>query len=80
MFEAILELIVYIFVEIIFEGIILGFFRGVKISGLIALKLITLNDKSINEVEERYKDSSKPYFLGFGITIGIIYLITKIVN
>ena len=80
MFEVLLEMIVYFFVEIIFQGIILGIFRGAKLVGLLTLKLITLNNKSINDLKEKYKDSSKPYFIGFGLIIGIIYLITKVVN
>ena len=80
MFEIILEMIVYFFVEIIFQGIILGIFRGIKLIGLLALKVITLSDKPIVELKEKYEDSSKPYFLGFGIIIGIIYLIIKTVN
>lgn len=38
MIEVILEIIVYIFVEVIFQGIILRIFRGIKILGLLVLK------------------------------------------
>lgn len=80
MIEIILEMIAYIFVEIIFQGIILRIFRGIKLSGLLLLKLITLSDRPIKELREKYKDSSKPYFLGFGLTIGIIYFTAKLIN
>ncbi len=78
--EFILEMIGQFIVEIIFEIIILGFFRCIKIFGLVMLKFLTLSDKSIIELKEKYKDSSKPYLLGFGFIFGIIYLIIKMVN
>lgn len=75
MIEAIVELIIYFFVEVIFQGIILGIVKGVKVIGLITLKLITLSKESNEELNDKYKGSSKPYFIGFGILIGSIYLI-----
>ena len=77
MLEIIIEFIVYIVVQIIFEGIILGFIRMVKKLGLFILKLITFSGKSMKEIEEAYPASSKPYFLGFGIIILVIYFIVK---
>lgn len=80
MLELIAEMLGYIFVEIIFEGILLRLFRGVKLSGLLALKILTLSNRPLTELEDHYKDSSKPYFLGFGITIGLFYLISYLIN
>ncbi len=80
MIEILLEMIAYFFVEIIFQGIILGIFRGIRLVGLFALKLITFDNESLNDLKERYKGSSKPHFLGFGLIISLIYLIVKIIN
>ena len=80
MIEIIIQFFVYIFVEIVFEGIILGIIRGVKWIGLICLKLITLNKGSIEDLKLKYKDSSKPYFIGFGILIGVIFMVIKGIN
>lgn len=73
--EIIFEAIVYFFVEILFKTILIGAFRGVKLIGLVVMKAIMLSRKPIGELEEKHKDSSKPYFLGFAVTFGIIYLI-----
>ncbi len=54
---------------------ILGFFKAVKFIGIFILKLVTLSNKSIEELKVKYADSSKPYFLGFGFIIGMVYLI-----
>ena len=80
MIEVIFEMLIYIFVDVIFGGIILGIFKGVHSIGLIVLKLITFSNKSIQELKEKYKDSSKPYFLGFLIAIGTIYLLIKLIT
>ncbi len=77
MIEIIIEMITYIFVEIIFQKFILGFFRVIQLIGLLLLKLITLNNKPIDKLKEKYEDSSKPYLLGFGFVIGIVYIIVN---
>ncbi len=78
MMEIILEAIAYFFVEIIFQGIIMRVIRGIKSIGIIILKLVTLSKESVEELKVKYKDSSKPYFIGCGATIGIIYLLLQI--
>jgi hypothetical protein len=80
MIEIIVEFIVSFFVEVIFQGIVLGIFRGVKLIGLIVLKLLTLSKNSIEELKEKYKDSSKPYFVGIGASIGMVYMIIELIN
>lgn len=60
----------------IMGGLITNIFNGIHLLGLLALKLITFSGKSIDELKEKYKDSSKPYFLGVGICIGIIHLLS----
>ena len=73
--EVILEFIIYVFVEVIFYGIIWRIIKIVKLSGIITLKFLTLSNKSIGELRIKYANSSKPWFLGFGIFAGLIYLI-----
>ena len=80
MFGIILEIIVSFFVEVIFQGILLRILRGAKLVGLYILKLIILSNKNLYELKEKYKDSSKPYVLGFIVIIGLIYLLKNIVN
>ena len=75
-----IEVIFELFVEIVFQGIILGFFRVVKGIGLFVLKLMTSSNKSLPELKEKYKNSSLPYFLGFGVTFRIIYLLVMVVS
>jgi len=71
MIEGILEF----FAEIIGEVIIGGLRRIIKLVGLFSLKILTWSDLAIKDIEEKYKGSPKPYFLGFGLLFIIIYLI-----
>lgn len=73
--QAVIEFIVYIIFDILFQGIVMGIFRAIKWIGIYALKCITLTPASLEELKVKYKDSSKPYFLGFGLVIVCIYLI-----
>lgn len=74
------EFIAELFIESIFGKIIRRIFCLIKLIGFFALKLITFSSLSITDIKVKYKDSSKPYFLGFGITISLIYLIATILN
>ena len=78
--EVILEFVIYVFVEIIFYGIIWRIIKMVKLSGIITLKLLTLSNKSIGELKIKYANSSKPWFFEFGIFATTIYLIGKVIN
>lgn len=78
--QIILEAIAYFVVEVIFGGFILGIFKVMKLIGLMVLKVIRLSNQSIEELREVYKDSSLPYFLGFGLSSGIIYLLIKLTS
>lgn len=69
------EIISYIFVELIYQEIVLRLFKGIKYLGIILLKLLTLSKRPIAELVIVYENSSKPYFLGFGFVSGVIYLI-----
>jgi len=73
MFEMIFRFIFFMLEEVLIEGI----FAIARYIGLLSLKLITLSSKPIEQLNRYYKDSSKPYFLGFGIIAGIIYLIAQ---
>lgn len=75
MLGLIFELIGKFFIEILFEGVILKMFKSVYWLGVVILKLVTFRSKPIKELKEKYKDSSKPYFIGFGIVLGIIYVL-----
>lgn len=78
--QIIIEAIAYFVAEVVFGGFIMGIFKLMRLVGLMVLKIIRLSDKSIKELKEVYKDSSIPYFLGFGLTIGIIYLLIELTN
>lgn len=78
--QIILEAIAHFVVEVVFQGFILGIFKVMRVIGLMVLKVIRLSDQSIKELKEVYKDSSLPYFLGFGLSIGVICLIIKLTN
>lgn len=80
MLEIIIEAIVYIFLEILFKGVILGIGRTIKSIGIFGLKLILLSKKPFSELKEEYKQSYTPYFLGFPLTIGFIYLLVAIIS
>ncbi len=73
--EFILEVIGRILAEITFHGIIRGIFQFVRWIGLWMLKILTASSTSIKELGIKYQDSSAPYFLGFGVFIGIIWLL-----
>ena len=75
MLEVIFELITKFFIQILFEGVILKIFKSIYWLGVAVLKLITFSPKSIKELKEKHKDSSKPYFIGFGIVSGITYVL-----
>ena len=71
----IIEFITYIVVEIIFQNVILRLLKGLKWVGLMLLRSITLSQDSLDALNEKYKDSATPYFVGFAIVIGLVYLI-----
>lgn len=75
MLELIARFFAYLFGGEIAQGIFGAIFKGVYWIGLISLKLITFSKASTQELKVKYKDSSKPYFLGFGFVIGIFLLI-----
>jgi len=79
MLELIAQFFAYLFGNIIAQGLFGAIFKGVYWIGLISLKLITFSKVSTSELKIKYKDSSKPYFLGFGFVLGI-YLIINGVN
>lgn len=71
-----IEFFAQVLVELIFEGIIFGFFKLIRKLGVLVLKVITLNKTSFKKLDkEYYKDSSKPYLIGFGILIGFVFLL-----
>lgn len=73
--EVILEFLAYIFVEILFQGVILGIFKIIYWTGVLVMKLITFNKQPFADLIEKYKDSAMPYFLGITLWGGFIYLI-----
>ena len=76
----IIEIITSIFLESIFGRIIFKLIRVIKLGGFFVLRLIIINTRSMEEVKEKYTDSSLPYFLGFGMAFGIIYLLIWILK
>lgn len=76
MLEFIGEIIISFFVEVIFKGIIIRILTLIYLFGILFLKLLTFSRKPIADLKEKYKDSSKPYFIGFSFLFGIVYLIT----
>ena len=73
--EIILEFIAYFFIEIVFEKVILGFFRLIKKLGIWVIKIVLFSQTPIEHFQEKYKDYSIPYFIGFSIIGVIFYLI-----
>ena len=81
--EVILEFIGKFFVQILGESIIgkiLGkvfgaLFYGMWWMGVVSLKWIAFSKSSIEELKIKYKDSSKPYFMGFGILMALFFMI-----
>ncbi|MBL7782557.1 MAG: hypothetical protein JNM22_15125 [Saprospiraceae bacterium] len=71
------EFIIYFFVDILFEGILLRIWRGVRQSGFLILSLLT--GISLEAAHERFKDSSKPYFLGMGLWAGVAHLLFSLI-
>jgi len=53
------------------------FSDGTKL-GVGTLWALSFNNDSFNEYKEKYKGSSTPYFIGFGLLIGVVYLILKL--
>lgn len=75
MFHLAAEFIISFFVDILFEGILLRIWSGVRQTGFLMLSLLT--GISLEAAHERFKDSSKPYFLGVGIWMAFIYLLIQ---
>ncbi|MFK7948687.1 MAG: hypothetical protein AB8G11_13935 [Saprospiraceae bacterium] len=73
--EIIAEIIGYIFVKVIFQGIILGILRVIRGIGIIIIKIITFNKESFSEISQTYKGSLIPYLVGLSLTIVMIYLL-----
>ena len=78
--KIIIEAILYFFVELLFGKLIIGLLRIVEHVGLKLLGVITLSKLSIIELRSHYRNSSIPYFLGFGVVIFLLLLIFKVLN
>lgn len=76
----IIEIIIQFVIEIIFGKIILGLFALVRKLGIGILILITFDDTPFNQLSEgKYKGSSLPYWIGFLIIAGLIFLSTNVI-
>lgn len=72
----ILEFIGEVIITLIFEGIILNLLKLIRKLGVLVLQLITFSKSSFKELDQNYyKDAIEPYFIGFGIIIGLGYLL-----
>ena len=60
-----------IFGELIKNSLLGWLFYIPYMTGVIILKVLTWNSRPIKMLKHEYKDSSKPWFLGFGAWIGI---------
>ena len=70
-------MIVFEFIfELIMEYLVCQLIRGL---GLLGLKMITFSDLSFHFLSEKYKNSSKPYFMGFAILVIIIFLLIQVI-
>lgn len=67
-------------VEIFMKEVIQRIIKGAKLLGLLILKVLTSNKDSMEVFKEKYKGSVKPYLIGFGIFIGIIYLLIRMID
>lgn len=70
-----IELILHIFFDIIFQGAT----KFIEKFGLIILNLITRNNYAPEEIKEKYKDSFLPYLIGSMFTIGLVLLILVLI-
>lgn len=52
----------------------------IKWFGVLVLKLLFHRDSKLIDLNEKYKDSSKPYFIGTFLLAAIIYAIMKAVT
>lgn len=75
MFRIAAEFILSLFADILFEGVLLRIWRGMRQTGFLILGLLT--GISLEAAHEEYKDSSKPYFLGIGVWAGVIFLLIR---
>lgn len=75
--ESFINGIMYIFVEIIFQGVVKRIIKLIHLLGFFIIKLITFNSDPMNEVKKEYKDSILPYSIGYGVVIVIVYFIMK---
>lgn len=77
MFQIAIEFIISLFVNILFEGVLLHIWRGMRQTGFFILGLLT--GISLEAAHERFKDSSKPYFLGVGLWAAATYLLFSLI-
>ena len=70
-----MEFIFQFLAEFIFQGVIIGIGQGLKLIGILVLKLLTLSHESIGEMKVKYDDSIMPFFIGLGTVIGFICLV-----
>ncbi len=59
--------------------IVVGIFKLAYTIGVYVLKVLTRNTKPFPEIRVAYKDSSKPYFIGFAVLIGFFYFFTSFI-
>lgn len=55
-----------------------GFFYLLNTIGILLIKIFTLSRKPIPVLRAQYKDSSKPWFLGFGLMGAMIFFLGKL--
>ena len=70
--------LVYFFAEIVVGIFILGAFRLIKIVGILALRVLTLDGRPFSELKEKYAESAKPYWVGFVLILGLVFFVAEI--
>lgn len=69
------EIIGDFIVEVVFKGLIIGFFKLIKFIGICTIKILTFSKLPIKELQAKYKKSVIPTLLGLAMFIAIIYAI-----
>jgi len=62
----------------LFRNLIIGFFKLVRMLGIAILQGLYFYKHPYKEMSIKFKDSSIPYFLGFGLITGFIALINTL--
>ena len=76
--ELILEIIIIIFVEILFNVVLKSILKGIKYVGVLIMRIFARHPKVSQPVKER-KYSPLPYLVGLVFITGLVFLVIKLI-